>query len=61
MTYTAIASPAVESHDVKFFRKPHSRLWKAQCSCGWVWIDVEKVVQAKAATHDIDQWEEVTS
>jgi hypothetical protein len=47
-----------QSHEVKFARNTVSGIWRATCSCGWVWIGEQAEVQSRAATHDVE-WEAV--
>jgi hypothetical protein len=44
-------------HTIKFYRDQEG--FSAHCTCGWgIRDDDKETVQARAATHDLDEWDE---
>lgn len=50
--------PATEVHQVAFERNRYTGMWRATCSCGWLWSGPQDEVQIRASTHDLE-WEPV--
>ena len=41
-------------HNVIFQRNQRTGMWRALCTCGWMWSGFREDVKTRAATHDMD-------
>lgn len=49
------------THTTRFYRDPSSGTHVAQCSCGWRMVGELSELQARAASHDLDDLPQVRS
>ncbi len=55
LTYPLDRPYKMKTHEIRFYRNPADGMYRAICSCGWTLEGDREDVQAKAATHDLDE------